>query len=58
METTGIIGIIQGLYRYILGYIGKVEKKMHTTIMDRVFLQIAMGLFGGYLGTLGCSGSS
>ena len=30
METTGIIGVIKGLYR---GYIGLMEKKMETTLI-------------------------
>ena len=32
METTGIIGVLQGLQGTYLGYLGIVEKKMETTI--------------------------
>ena len=31
METTGIVGIMLGLYP---GYIGRMEKKMETTIVS------------------------
>ena len=53
METTGIIGIIWGLYRdywgYIRGYIGIMEKKMETTTMGlyRDSIRVILGLYGG-----------
>ena len=48
METTGVMGVIYGLYGIYWGYIGTMEKKMETMGIIRFI----SGLYRGYIGIM------